>query len=71
MFFLETRNSEGNLNNIEVVRLKDKLGTRQVPTAELLLDGTNAVKVRASDPLLSNIGFIYIDQLIYSVRRFI
>lgn len=47
MFYLEVRDSEGNLNNIEVQRLKDKLGTRQVPTAELLLDGTKAVKVSA------------------------
>jgi len=28
-----------------MIRLKDKLGTRQVPTAELLLDGTLAHKV--------------------------
>lgn len=27
------------------MRLKNKLGTRQVPTAELLLDGTVAYKV--------------------------
>ena len=45
MFYLETRDPEGNLNNIEVQRLKDKLGTRQVPTAELLLDGTKAYRV--------------------------
>ncbi|CAD5116160.1 DgyrCDS5081 [Dimorphilus gyrociliatus] len=42
MFYLETRDKEGNLNNIQVQKLKDKLGTRQVPTAELLLDGTVA-----------------------------
>lgn len=29
----------------EVVRLKDKLGTRQLPTAELRLTGMRAVKV--------------------------
>ena len=45
MFYLEVRDSSGALNNIEVQRLKDKLGTRQVPTAELLLDGTIAHKV--------------------------
>jgi len=28
-----------------VLRLKDKLGTKAVPTAELLLDGTPALKV--------------------------
>lgn len=45
LFYLETRNQEGYLNNIEVMRLKNKLGTRQVPTAELLLDGCVAYKM--------------------------
>jgi alkylation response protein AidB-like acyl-CoA dehydrogenase len=45
MFFLNTRNSDGSLNNIEVHKLKNKLGTRQLPTAELLLDGTLAYQV--------------------------
>ena len=35
----------GNLRNIEVARLKDKLGTRKVPTAELWLRGTPAIPV--------------------------
>ncbi|XP_039628215.1 acyl-CoA dehydrogenase family member 11-like isoform X2 [Polypterus senegalus] len=42
LFYLPVRDEDGNLNNLEVQRLKDKLGTRQVPTAELLLDGTKA-----------------------------
>ena len=33
------------MNGIQVNRLKDKLGTRMVPTAELTLDGTLAVPV--------------------------
>ena len=45
MFYLPIRDEHGVLNNIEIQRLKDKLGTRQVPTAELLLDGTRAIKV--------------------------
>jgi len=45
MFYLTVRNSDGSLNNIEVQRLKDKLGTRQVPTAELILDGARAIRV--------------------------
>ena len=46
MFFLHMRDTAtGDLNGIEVQRLKDKLGTRQVPTAELLLDGARAIKV--------------------------
>jgi len=45
MFYLQVRDDDGKLNNIEVQRLKDKLGTRPVPTAELLLDGTKALLV--------------------------
>lgn len=39
LFYVETRDAEGRLNGIEINRLKDKLGTRKVPTAELTLDG--------------------------------
>jgi alkylation response protein AidB-like acyl-CoA dehydrogenase len=42
MFYVEIRDDDGRLNGIRVDRLKDKLGTRKVPTAELLLDGTRA-----------------------------
>ena len=42
MYYLEVRDEAGRLNNIRVLRLKDKLGTRQMPTAELALDGTVA-----------------------------
>ncbi|KAJ7353914.1 hypothetical protein OS493_031360 [Desmophyllum pertusum] len=45
MFYLQTRNEDGKLNDIEVQRLKNKLGTRQLPTAELLLHGSLAHKV--------------------------
>jgi len=45
MFYMQTRNEDGTLNNIEVQRLKNKLGTRQLPTAELLLLGSLAHKV--------------------------
>lgn len=42
LFYVETRNARGRPNRIVVNRLKDKLGTRKVPTAELILDGTPA-----------------------------
>jgi acyl-CoA dehydrogenase len=45
LFFVETRDAQGRLRNIQVNRLKDKLGTRMVPTAELTLDGTPATPV--------------------------
>jgi acyl-CoA dehydrogenase len=59
MFHVEIRDSAGRLNGIRVDRLKDKLGTRKVPTAELLLDGTRATLVgpplhgtRSIEPML-------------------
>ncbi|PIS11022.1 MAG: acyl-CoA dehydrogenase [Bdellovibrio sp. CG10_big_fil_rev_8_21_14_0_10_47_8] len=42
LFYLETKNSQGSLNNILIHRLKDKMGTKALPTAELTLDGTPA-----------------------------
>ena len=42
LFFVKLRKKDGSLNNIKPIRLKDKLGTKQVPTAELILDGTKA-----------------------------
>lgn len=43
LFYVETRRADGSWNGITVERLKDKLGTRALPTAELLLDGTHAI----------------------------
>lgn len=45
LFYVEVRDAAGRLRNIEVLRLKDKLGTRNLPTAELRLDGTPAEPV--------------------------
>jgi len=46
LFYLETRGEDGRLDHIIVHRLKDKLGTRKVPTAEVTLDGTLAIPVQ-------------------------
>ncbi len=60
LFAIELRDEHGRLRNILVNRLKDKFGTRKVPTAELTLDGTPAVLVgqleggvRAITPMLA------------------
>ena len=45
LFYVELRDQHGRLRGITVNRLKDKLGTRKVPTAELTLDGTPATLV--------------------------
>jgi len=47
LFLVELRDGAGRLRNIEVNRLKDKLGTRKVPTAELTLAGAPAMLVGA------------------------
>lgn len=42
LFYLPIRHEDGSLNGIEVEALKDKLGTRALPTAQLLLTGVKA-----------------------------
>lgn len=60
LFYVETRDAAGRPNGLRCERLKDKLGTRKLPTAELILDGTPAVAVagltdgvRAIAPMLN------------------
>ncbi len=60
LFYLETRDAGGRLAALRIERLKDKLGTRKLPTAELFLEGTPAVPVcgfdggvRAITPMLN------------------
>ncbi len=45
LFLLELRDERGALRGIRVERLKDKLGTRALPTAELALEGAPARRV--------------------------
>ncbi|MEO8580925.1 MAG: acyl-CoA dehydrogenase family protein [Gemmatimonadales bacterium] len=45
VFLITLRDKAGNLRNIRIDRLKDKLGTRALPTAELELEGTPAVLI--------------------------
>jgi hypothetical protein len=42
LFYVELRDDAGALRGIRVLRLKDKLGTKALPTAELTLDGAPA-----------------------------
>ena len=48
LFYIEMRDATGALNSIEVNRLKNKLGTRMVPTAELNLNGALAIPVKGT-----------------------
>jgi len=45
LFYVELRDAAGCLQGIEVLRLKEKLGTKNLPTAELRLAGTPAEPV--------------------------
>ncbi|MBI2519647.1 MAG: acyl-CoA dehydrogenase family protein [Bdellovibrio sp.] len=45
LFLIKLRDDSGKYNNLEIIRLKDKLGTRALPTAELRLEGSRALLV--------------------------
>ena len=45
LFFVPMRLADGSLNHLTVNRLKDKLGTKALPTAELSLRGTEAILI--------------------------
>lgn len=47
LFYLELRDKKNHLNHIQIHRLKDKLGTKALPTAELNLNGTPARMIGA------------------------
>lgn len=56
LFYVETRDEGGLLRGIRIDRLKDKLGTRKLPTAELTLDGTPATPVFGLSDGIRNIA---------------
>lgn len=55
LFYVETRDANNRLQDIRVNRLKDKLGTRKVPTAELMLEGVRAELVLGDRDGVKNI----------------
>ena len=55
LFDLELRDDDGRLRNIQINRLKDKFGTRKLPTAELTLQGTPAILVAGLENGVRNI----------------
>jgi len=57
LFYVETHDEAGALSpGITIHRLKDKLGTRKVPTAELGLDGVLATAVSGTSDGVRNIA---------------
>jgi alkylation response protein AidB-like acyl-CoA dehydrogenase len=39
LFWVRVKNDDGTLNGVRIIRLKDKFGTKTIPTAELELTG--------------------------------
>lgn len=55
LFYVECRDADGIPRGMRIQRLKDKLGTRKLPTAEIELDGTPAKLVAGTDHGVRNI----------------
>lgn len=66
LFYLEMRDQQGNLNNMQIHRLKDKLGTKALPTAELTLDGTVARMVGGQGKGIRKISSLFNITRIYN-----
>ncbi|KAF9967044.1 hypothetical protein BGZ70_000333 [Mortierella alpina] len=58
LYLARVRDDKGNLNGVRIHRLKDKVGTKALPTAELELDGMVAQQVGASYRGVKNISAI-------------
>jgi acyl-CoA dehydrogenase len=56
LFLVNVRDAKGALNGITVHRLKEKLGTRHLPTAELTLDGTLAMPLKGLHDGIRHMG---------------
>jgi putative acyl-CoA dehydrogenase len=68
LFYLELRDQHGNLNNISINRLKDKLGTKALPTAELTLNGTAAKLVGGAGGGVKKIASLFNITRIYNAK---
>src|SRR5690606_19001764 len=66
LFYLEVYDETGGLNGIEILRLKDKLGTKALPTAELRLNGTIAKMVAGPGEGVKTIATLFNITRIYN-----
>lgn len=67
LYLAELRKSDGNLNGVRVHRLKDKYGTKPLPTAELELTDMKATLIGQPGRGVRNITSILNITRIYSV----
>ena len=56
MYYVKVHNKSGKLDNIEILGLKNKMGTKGLPTAELLLDGVQARQLGETGRGIPNIS---------------
>jgi putative acyl-CoA dehydrogenase len=66
VFLINLRDNNGQLRNIRIERLKDKLGTRALPTAELVLEGTPAQLVGGAGDGVRKIATLFNVTRIYN-----
>lgn len=66
LFFVKLRDDEGKLQGITVRRLKDKLGTKALPTAELDFEGATATLVGEVGQGVKNISHLFNVTRIYN-----
>lgn len=66
LFYLELRDENGALNGIRINRLKDKLGTRALPTAELTLENASATLVGGAGEGVKKIASLFNITRIYN-----
>lgn len=55
LFYVRTRDEDEKPRNFRIERLKDKLGTRELPTGEIVLEGTPAKPVKGIGDGVKNI----------------
>jgi putative acyl-CoA dehydrogenase len=66
LFYVELRNSLGELDNMTVRRMKDKLGTKALPTAEVDFEGTQAYLIGNPGEGIKNISHLFNITRIYN-----
>lgn len=66
LFFMKLRDDHGNLQKMTVRRLKDKLGTKALPTAEIDLNGSPAYLIGNPGEGIKNISHLFNVTRIYN-----
>ncbi len=66
LFYVKLRDENDKLQGIKVRRLKDKLGTKALPTAELDFDGAKAILVGQEGQGIKNISHLFNVTRIYN-----